>query len=132
MDEVSHARLVEGHGLEGNADVGGKRQVTLIAQEAWEAQAAATGGALDPAARRANLLVSGLALENSRGRVLCVGEARLRVYGETKPCHRMDEIRPGLQSAMRENWGGGAFAEVTSGGDLTLGDSVSWEGDEGQ
>jgi MOSC domain-containing protein YiiM len=28
---------------------------------------------------------------------------------------------------MRERWGGGAFAEVIDGGDISVGDAVDWE-----
>jgi len=28
---------------------------------------------------------------------------------------------------MREQWGGGAFAEVIEGGDISVGESAAWE-----
>src|SRR5919202_1521409 len=37
MDPAPTARLVAGRGIVGNANQGGKRQVTIIAREAWEA-----------------------------------------------------------------------------------------------
>jgi MOSC domain-containing protein YiiM len=39
----------------------------------------------------------------------------------------MDDALPGLQAVMRERWGGGAFAEVVEGGEISLGDAVRWE-----
>jgi MOSC domain-containing protein YiiM len=127
MDPVDGAALQPGYGLIGNANRGGRRQVTIITRERWQELMEILRADLDPRARRANLLVSGVDLEQSRGRVLRVGAARLRINGETRPCEQMEEALPGLQRAMREHWGGGAFAEVLAGGEIRVGDAVEWE-----
>jgi MOSC domain-containing protein YiiM len=126
MDQQESATLIANRGIVGNADQGRKRQVTIIAQERWAALMAATGAALDPAARRANLLVSGIDLVNSRGKTLQIGAVRIQIYNETRPCERMDQAHPGLQAAMKAEWGGGAFGLVLDDGAIRVGDPVQW------
>ena len=127
MDSVETGTLVAGRGLAGNADQGRRRQVTLIEREVWERLMVEVGGSISPAARRANLMVSGITIAETRERVLRVGACRLRVGGETRPCERMDEALPGLRDAMGRNWGGGVFAEVLGDGEIAVGDEVEWE-----
>jgi MOSC domain-containing protein YiiM len=126
MDPVREAELEAGRGIAGNADFGGRRQVTIVDAGEWERRLSALGSALDPSLRRANLLVRGVDLAESRGRILAVGECRVRIDGETKPCALMDEILPGLRGALYERWGGGAWGAVVTGGRIALGDPVGW------
>jgi MOSC domain-containing protein YiiM len=127
MDPRLTAVLEAGQGLVGNANRGGRRQVTIVSQERWAELMRETGASLGPEARRANIVVSGIDLENSRGRTLRIGDCRLTIDGETRPCEQMEEAAPGLQAAMSTRWGGGAFAQVLTGGPISVGDPVSWE-----
>ena len=126
MDAALAGELVAGRGLVGNANQGGRRQVTLIEEEVWAALMAELGGALPTAARRANLVLRGLPLRDSRRRELQIGSCVLRVNGETKPCERMEEALSGLRRAMFPDWRGGAFAEVLTGGTIRVGDVAEW------
>ena len=126
MDPASEGRLEAGKGLVGSANYGGRRQVTIIAAERWAELEAALRAGIDPSLRRANLLVSGIDLVESRDRVLSIGPCRLLIGGETRPCERMEEAHPGLQEAMRSRWGGGAWALVEQGGEIRVGDDVAW------
>jgi MOSC domain-containing protein YiiM len=124
MDPVASAELVAGRGLVGNANQGGRRQVTLIEEELWQGAMEEMESQRPPWVRRANLMVSGVSLKKRRGDVLEVGSCRLQILGETKPCERMDEALPGLQKALYREWRGGVFATVLSGGTLRVGDPV--------
>ena len=126
MDPVEQATLKANRGIVGNTNQGGKRQVTIIEQEVWQSLMKQTGASIDPSARRANLMVSGIQLAESRGRVLQIGGSRIRIYGETKPCELMDKAAPGLRAAMKDNWNGGAFGEILDDGEIVIGDSVRW------
>src|SRR5215216_1042359 len=128
MDPAGRADLIAGRGVAGNANQGGKRQVTIIEQEVWDELMRRLNGSLSPSARRANLMISGVRLANSRGRVLRIGSCNIRIYGETKPCEKMEEALPGLRQAMYSDWGGGAFGEVVEGGHIAVGDEVCWDG----
>jgi MOSC domain-containing protein YiiM len=127
MDSVAEATLMVGQGVQGSVGRSRRRQVTLLESEAWAACMAELGVQKDPALRRANILLSGIRLPDSRDRVLVIGETRLAIGGELTPCERMDEAAPGLQNALRPDWRGGVFAQVLRGGAIHVGDSVAWE-----
>ena len=126
MDAMTSAELIPGRGLTGNANLGGRRQVTLIELEVWQELMRTLGADLPTSTRRANLVVSGVPLRDTRGRELRVGETVLRIAGETKPCEQMEEALPGLRALMYPDWRGGAFAEVVAGGTIRVGDAVEW------
>ena len=128
MDRVDRAELVPGRGLRGSADQGGKRQISIISEEAWEAAQEELGVDVAPSARRANVLVRGVDLEAARGKLLRLGCCLVRVGGEVRPCERMDEAQEGLRAALRPHWRGGVFGEIVEGGVIDVGDAVAFEG----
>jgi MOSC domain-containing protein YiiM len=126
MDPRPRASVLSGRGLADNANQGGKRQITILSVEAWKKAEEALGAEVPPESRRANLFVSGVELENGRGRTLVVGPVRLQIYGETRPCERMDEAFAGLRSALGPDWCGGCFGEALDDGEIAVGDPVRW------
>lgn len=127
MDPVDAANLIEGRGIEGNANQGGRRQVTLIDEAVWQTMMASLQADVDPSARRANLMLRGVDLRESRGRVLVCGETQIRIFGETHPCERMDEALAGLREVMRGDWRGGAYGEVICSGTIRVGDAIAFD-----
>lgn len=130
MDAVNEAEAVQGRGLKNNANQGGKRQVTLIDESRWREAQDQLGIDVDPRTRRANVMLRGIDLERTNGRLLRVGECVVRIYGETRPCEQMEEAQAGLREALRPRWRGGAFAEVVTGGTIRVGDRAEWVSDE--
>lgn len=128
MDPLHEATLVTGQGMQGSVGRSRRRQITILAREAWESATAFLDFAPGPECRRANILVSGIELAHTRGRVLLVGPCRIAIGGELTPCERMDEASPGLREALRPDWRGGVFGEVLEGGVIRVGDPVRWVG----
>ena len=118
---------MDDQGLAGNANRGGFRPITLVSSERWDQLMKELGASLGPEARRANLILSGIDLESSRGRTLTIGACRLRIGGETRPCELMEEAAAGLQEAMNAHWGGGAYATVLRPGRIAVGDAVAFD-----
>ena len=122
MDAVETADAIAGRGLVGNADQGRRRQITIIDEAAWGEAAAETGHDVDPSKRRANVMLRGITLAHSRGRLLRLGNCLVRILGETRPCHQMEEAQAGLRNALDPNWRAGVFGEIVEGGTIRVGD----------
>lgn len=126
MHAVRRATAVTGKGIDGDAAFGrGRRQVTVVEREVFEKVREKLPEAV-PEMRRANVMVGGVRLAESVGGLLALGEVRIRVLGETKPCARMDEACPGLREALGPDWGGGVYGRVERGGEVVVGAEASW------
>ena len=127
MDPVDAVDAVAGRGLAGNANQGGRRQVTIIDEARWCEAEEELGVRIDPSARRANLMLRGIDLEGARGRSLRIGDCVIRIYNETRPCEQMDDAHSGLRAALGPRWRAGAYGEVIAGGRIAIGDHAAWE-----
>ena len=126
MDPATEAQLVAGRGLVGNTNQGGKRQITLIDEARWREAQEEVGVDVSPTVRRANVMLRGIDLERSHRRLLRLGTCVVRIYGETRPCERMDEAQRGLRNALSIRWRGGVFGEIIEGGTIRVGDDAEW------
>lgn len=129
MLDKNGVRIEAGAGLDGDAESAGPRPITLIEAGRWSRAEEQLGRSVDPAHRRANILVSGVDLAKSRGKVLRVGSVRIEIGGETTPCRLLDDKEPGLSEALRADWGGGAWGRALDAGEVAIGDSVEWASD---
>ena len=126
MDAVTSAQLVAGRGIVGNANQGGKRQVTLMAPELWNDSPPSWERRTPARDERTSSCRTSFS-RNSRGKTLRVGTVRIRIYGETRPCDKMDDAMPRIRAALGVPWGGGAFGEVWTTGAITIGDPADWD-----
>ena len=85
MDEVLKAEMEAGVGLVKNLEKNIFRQITLIEKEVWEVLMKSLRGNLPPQTRRANLMLSGISLADSRQKVLVIGECEIQIFGEKNP-----------------------------------------------
>ncbi|MFT5779388.1 MAG: MOSC domain-containing protein YiiM [Crocinitomicaceae bacterium] len=102
------------------------RQVTILRKEDWSTVCAEIGSKLHWTTRRANILVEGIDLENSTGKLLKIGRFHLEITGELWPCERMDAEMLGLTQALTPNWRGGVTCRLLSEGVVNEGDEVSF------
>ena len=82
--------LTPENGVMGDHGTSQRRQVTLLDEAAWQTACSELGTELDWTARRANILVSNLDLQELVGRQILVGNALVEIIGEVVPCHVMD------------------------------------------
>ena len=127
MTAVDEAKALAGQGFDGGVREASTRQVTVLAAEAWADAETALGASVDPTLRRANLLVDGVDLAGTTGKVLRIGNLRLEITGETTPCHWMDAAKGGLQAALEPHWRGGAHGVVLADATVRVGDPVDWD-----
>lgn len=104
----------------------GPRSVTFLSVERWTDVCRDLGAEIPWHARRANFLIEGVDLARAIGRTITVGEVRVRIHGETKPCPIMDQQHPGLKDALKKDGRGGVFGQVLTDGTIRVGDPVAF------
>jgi MOSC domain-containing protein YiiM len=110
---------IAGQGLEGCAHGNPpRREVLLVSKEHLDALG------LEPGAVRENVTVDGVDVHDwPIGQRVHVGEALVEITMVCDPCHRMDELRPGLRAEIDGKRG--MLGRVVEGGPIAIGDSVS-------
>jgi len=131
-ERITVANVSVEKGIEGDAR--GKikdAQITLISKLSWDAAMADLQPTEDVswAARRANIFVDGIDLNESTGARVTIGEVELEVMSETEPCDTMDKAYQGLKDALMPDWRAGCRTRVLKGGVINVGDPVIMERD---
>lgn len=127
LEERSELELVAGKGIVGEHAFGRMRHVTLVFAGDWRRAEAALGQAVDPSARRANVLVSGGGGAELVKQLLRIGGALIAVKGIVAPCPVMERGAAGLRAALKPEGRSGIWARVVAGGRVRLGDPVRVE-----
>ena len=91
----------------------------------WRAVCGLLGRDISWTVRRSNILIDEFDLPKEAGRIIAIGDVRLRTAVEIDPCNRMDEQVEGLTAALQPDWRGGVGCEVLTGGRIMVGDVVS-------
>jgi MOSC domain-containing protein YiiM len=123
MREFDEVIAVENKGFQEclHGRKGSSRQVLLMDLETLEEFGIA------PGRTRENITTRGIALDSLPiGQLLRAGEALLEVTKPCEPCHQMDEIRGGLQDAIRGRRG--LLCRVVEAGRIHRGDTIEIEG----
>ena len=117
-------------GIAGDHTFGRMRHVTIVFEDDWRAAAATLGVDVDPAGRRANVLVSGGSGARLVGATIRLGDAVIAVKGITQPCPVMDAAAPGMQAALKPGGLAGVWGRIVRGGTIRPGDELRAESRE--
>lgn len=124
-EPLTEATVIAGYGLEGDwrSHRGSTRQITLIDEAALDATGQALGIQVPPGASRRQIVLRGLDLNATVGKVLRVGALHLEITGLCDPCDNMNrKIGPGAREALQNR--GGINARAINGGPVHPGDPV--------
>lgn len=124
MKEIPRTVANEDGGLEEDLAVSADRGVTFIANGQWKQVVSELGAELPWHTRRANILVESEGLANLIGKSVQIGEVRLQINAETRPCALMDKLHNGLKNALVPDCRAGVYGRVVIGGEIKVGDSL--------
>jgi MOSC domain-containing protein YiiM len=115
--------VVAGRGIEGDRKFDSNHDLTLVEAEALEGLTEDTGIELGPGESRRQVMTRGVSLNDLVGKRFRVGE--LECVGEElcEPCNHLQSLtEEGVLRGLVHR--GGLCAEVVSGGEIAIGDSV--------
>jgi len=115
---LERVRAVEGLGFEGCAHANPpRREVLFVSADHLESVG------VEPGAIRENVTVAGADVQAwPIGQRVRAGEAVFEITMVCDPCHKMDELRPGLRAELDDKRG--MLARVVEGGEVSVGDEV--------
>lgn len=126
MVVYASAKVSFDHGIgdDSRGLIKGDRQVTVMTKESWNAVCSDLDRKLHWTTRRANILIEGIDLKESKGLILKIGKFYLEITGELAPCQRMEDQFVGLEKALTPDWRGGVTCKILSEGIIRENDKV--------
>jgi MOSC domain-containing protein YiiM len=124
MEPQDSLELTAGKGIVGDHTFGRMRHVTIVFEDDWNAAAAVLGRSVDPAGRRANVLVSGGQGPRLVGQTLRLGSTLIEIKGITQPCPVMEQAAVGMAEALRPEGRAGVWGRVLESGRVALSDAL--------
>lgn len=130
MVEIEKCSVNPKQGMDCENRKHGKREVSLLSAQSWNDVCKDMGQELPWTTRRANFLIDslidGMKLSDTIGKTIAIGKSvRVHIHKETKPCHIMENQFAGLKNAIKSDFRGGVLGQVTTGGDIQIGDEVT-------
>ena len=125
MREITQAAIPDAGGIEGDLPSSPNRALTLLAAGQWRQINAELGTDLPWHTRRANVLIDCDSLVHLIGKTIAIGQVRLEVLKETRPCELMDRQHDGLRRALEPECRGGVHGRILQTGRFCVGDVVA-------
>ena len=124
MIEANQAEAYANGCLAGDHGSSVERGITLLASRQWKQVIQQLGVDLPWHTRRANLLIEADTLEHLIGKTIRIGNLRVDVKAETKPCQGIDQWQPGLRDALAIGCRGGVYGQIIDSGTIQVDDKV--------
>lgn len=124
MREIQRAEAAVDGGLAGDLASSPERGITFIAAGQWREATTLLKVDLPWHTRRANVLIEAGSLAHLIGKTVVLGEVRVAIKDETRPCGLMDQLHAGLKDALKPERRGGVHGQVLAGGAFSVGDAV--------
>ena len=127
MIEVDQVQAYPGDCLAGDHGSSTQRGITLLASGQWQQVNQLLGVDLPWHTRRANLLIGVDTLAHLIGKRVRIGEIRVDIKAETKPCGEMDHWQPGLRDILSTECRGGVYGQIIDSGTIHVDDRVGFD-----